>query len=88
MVESASLDVKVLSMGDQTNAGPAFGFHLVEVFKAGKIGGSIRTSGFSSLLADGVGGSNIIDTGNLHGFCALLRVSEEGEEGQKSNNND
>jgi hypothetical protein len=41
--ESASLDVEVFHMGDHANAGPAFGFHLVEVFEAGDVSSSIGT---------------------------------------------
>jgi len=75
-------------MGNHANARPAFWFHFVEVFEASKIGSSIRSTGFSSLFAYGVGSSNVISTGNLHGLSALLgssEVSEEGEYGEYDN---
>lgn len=81
---SASLDVEMFHMGDHADAWPAFGFHLVEVFKAGKVSSGVWSSGFSGLLADWVSSSDIIDAGDLHGFGALLGTGEEGQEGQNS----
>jgi hypothetical protein len=86
MDQSAALDVEVLEMGNQANARPAFGFHLVEVFEAGKVSSSIGSSSFGSLLADGVSSTNVIDTGNLHGLGALLGMCEESKHGKKCNN--
>jgi len=69
-------------MGEEADARPAFGLHLVEVLQALQVSSSVRSSGFSSLLANGVGKSEIIDAGDLEGFGALLRVGEAGEAGQ------
>lgn len=66
-------------MGDEADAGPALGFHLVEVLEAGEIGSAIGSSGFGSLLADGVGGTDVIHAGHLHGLGAGLCVGEHGE---------
>jgi hypothetical protein len=66
-------------MGNHANAGPAFGFHLVEVFQASDVSSGISSCGFSGLLADGVGSSDIVDASDLQGFSALLGTSEEGK---------
>jgi len=78
----------VLRLGNHADAGPAFRFHFIEVFQTGEVSSSIGSSGFSSLFADGVGKSEVINTGDLHGFGALLSSSETGEEGNECNNNE
>lgn len=83
MYGSASLDVEVFHMCDHADAGPAFRFHFVEVFKAGEVSSGIGSSGLSGLLADGVGGANVIDAGHLHGLGALVSIGEKGQQGQK-----
>ena len=65
-------------MGDHADAWPAFGFHLVEVFKAGEVSSSVRSSGLSGLLADWVSSSHVVDAGDLQGFGALLSTGEVG----------
>lgn len=72
-------------MSNHADARPAFGFHLVEVFEASEIGSGIGSSGFSSFFANGVGGANVINTGDLKGLGALLGMSEEGQKGEKNN---
>jgi len=67
-------------MSNHADARPAFRFHLVEVFETSKISSSVRSTSFSSLFADGVGNSDVINTGNLHGFSALLGSSEVSKE--------
>ena len=62
----------MLKGSEEADAWPALGFHLVEVLEAGKIGGGVSSSSFGSLLADGVGGSDVVDTGDLEGLGALL----------------
>lgn len=81
--QSASFDVQVLEMGNEADAWPAFGFHLVEVFQACKVSSSIGSSGFSSLLADWIGSSNIVHTGNLESLGALLGSSKASQEGKQ-----
>jgi len=71
-------------VGDEADAGPAFRFHLVEVFEAGEVSSSVRSSSFSSLLADGVGSTHVVDAGHLHGLGALLCVGENGQESEQS----
>jgi len=78
----------VLQLGNHADAGPAFGLHFIEVFQAGEVGSSIGSSSFSSLFADGVGKSEIVNACDLHGFSALLGSSEAGEECNECKNND
>jgi hypothetical protein len=73
----------VLHVCDHADAGPAFGFHLVEVFEAGEVCGGVGSSGFSGLLANGVGCTDVVDAGHLEGLRALLGVGEEGEQGKQ-----
>lgn len=80
---SAALDGEVGFLGEQADAGPAFGLHLVEVFQAGQVGESVGSSSFGSLLADGVGSSEVIDALDLHGFGALVVSSDQAEEGEE-----
>jgi hypothetical protein len=84
---SASLDVEVLHMGDHADAGPAFGFHLVEVLETGKVSRSVRSSSLRRLLADGVGSAHVVHAGHLQRFSALLGMREESQHGEQSNNN-
>jgi len=86
MDHSAPLDLEVLEVGNQANTGPAFGFHLVEILETAKISSSIRTSCFSSLLADRVSSTNIVDTGNLLGLSALLGMCKQTKQGEEYNN--
>ena len=83
---SAALDIEVVHVSDQANAGPAFRFHLVEVFETGEVSSSIRSTSFSSLLADGVGSTNVINTGHLLSLCALLGVSEDSQKSEQGKN--
>jgi hypothetical protein len=62
--------------------------HLVEVFEAGEVGGGIGSSSFCGLLADGVGESEVVDAGNLHGLGALLGSGEAGEQGKDCQDDD
>jgi len=41
MYGSASLDIDVFHVCDHADAGPALGFHLVEVFQAGQVGSCV-----------------------------------------------
>ena len=78
-------------MSEPADAGPAFGLHLVEVFKAGKVSSGIGSSGLSGLLADGVGSSEVINASDLHGLGALVGScgsGEDSEECEEGNNND
>lgn len=84
MKRSAPLDVNFLEVCEEADAGPALRFHLVEVFHAGEVGSGIGSSSISSLLADGVGDSEVVNAGNLHGLGALLGGSEEGQKGKQS----
>jgi hypothetical protein len=72
----------VFSVGNEADAGPAFGFHLVEVLEAGEVSGGIGSSGFGGLLADGVGDPYVVDASDLHGLSALLGSGEEGQDGE------
>ena len=71
-IRSAAFDLDVEFLAEPANAGPALGLHLVEVFHAGEVSSGVGSSGFSSLLADGVCGSEVINAGDLHRFGALL----------------
>jgi len=85
--ESASFDLEVLHLGDHADAGPTFGLHFVEIFQTGEVSSGVWSSSFCSLFADGVGKSEVIDAGNLHGFGTLLGGSEASEEGNESEEN-
>lgn len=63
--ESAALDVPLLLGGNPADAGPAFLFHLDEVFEAVKIGGDIGSLLVGSLLTDGVGLVDVVDASHL-----------------------
>lgn len=85
MDRSASLDLDMINVGDQTDAGPALGLHLVEVFHAGHVSHCIGPSSISGLFAGGVGASEIVDAGDLHGLSALLgtgKVSKHCQDGE------
>ena len=81
----AAFDGEVHLLGEETDAGPAFGLHFVEVFHASEIGDHVGSSSLSSFFADGVGSSEVIDALDLHGFGASLGSSEaeESQEGDE-----
>ena len=87
MRRSAALDLKVLEVCEEADAGPALRFHLVEVFEAGEVSSGIGSSSFSSLLADGVGSSDIINAGHLKGLGALLSSGKAGKQGKDGKDN-
>lgn len=69
---STSLNFDFIKFGNHADARPAVGFHLVVVFHAGEVGDHVGSSGLGGLLTNRVGGSDIIDTGDLLGFWALF----------------
>lgn len=71
-------------MCDHADAGPAFRLHLVEVFQAAEVSSGVGSSGFGGLLADWVGGSHVVDAGDLQGFGALLGGGEDGQQGEQA----
>lgn len=72
--------MEVFKGGEEADAGPAFRFHFVEVLEAGEVSRGIGSSGFSSFLADWVGGSDVVDTGDLEGLGALLGRGKAGKQ--------
>lgn len=87
-VRSAALDGELGFVGEPADAGPALRLHFLEVFDAGEVGSGVGSSGFGSLLADGVGGSEVVDTGDLLGLGALIGDGEASQEGEESSNED
>jgi hypothetical protein len=84
--QSASLDGDVELLAEPADAGPALGLHLVDVFHASEVAGEVGSSGFGGLLADGVGGPEVVDAGHLHGQGAGLGCGEAGQQGEQGSN--
>ena len=70
----AALDGEVEVLGEHADAGPALGLHLVDVFHAGQGGNHVGSSSLGSLLANGVGSSEVVNAGDLQFLSASARV--------------
>jgi hypothetical protein len=79
IVNSASLDVPLLSLSDPADAWPAILLHRGEIFQAIEVGRDARSFLMGSFLTDGVGLVDIVDASNLKIVGAVMSSSENGE---------